>query len=179
MIKSNIPVLHNLYKVICTYQLPWCVAGTISVGCRSTGKWTTADAWIIFKVYDCEKRKYWKGKRKHKEERKNRIYVFYKKCGPKLIFFIEKKIRMTFFDIENWLWKSKIHDFWRHLAFWRYSLIFLENEACVNCGTHKRHNPNLVSTTYFDPPSISISCNFYLTQFFFQPKCAIFLSKGQ
>ena len=51
-----------------TYHLPWCVAGTISVGGRSTGKWTTADTWIIFKVYDCEQRKYWK--RKHKEERK-------------------------------------------------------------------------------------------------------------
>ena len=114
LIKSNIPVLHNLYKVICTYQLPWCVAGTISVGCRSTGKWTTADAWIIFKVYDCEKRKYWKGKRKHKEERKNRIYVFYKKCGPKLIFFNDlKKYIPIFFDIENWLWKSDFWTFWQ------------------------------------------------------------------
>ena len=72
-----------------TYHLPWCVAGTISVGGRSTGKWTTADTWIIFKVYDCKQRKYWKRKRKHKEERKYKIYVVYKKCGPKLIFFNE------------------------------------------------------------------------------------------
>ena len=44
--------------------------------------------------------------------------VFYKKCGPKLIFFNEfffRKIRM-FFDIENWLWMSRLHDFRRHCA---------------------------------------------------------------
>ena len=34
--------------------------------------------------------------------------VFYKKCGPKLIFFSEKKIwkNRMMFDIENWLSKS-------------------------------------------------------------------------
>ena len=44
--------------------------------------------------------------------------VFYKKCGPKLKFFNElffRKIR-TFFDIENWLWMSRFHDFWCHCA---------------------------------------------------------------
>ena len=31
--------------------------------------------------------------------------AFYKKCGPKLIFFNEKKMRKTWmiFEIENWL----------------------------------------------------------------------------
>ena len=29
--------------------------------------------------------------------------------------FFFRKIR-TFFDIENWLWMSKFHDFWRHCA---------------------------------------------------------------
>ena len=40
--------------------------------------------------------------------------VFYKKCGPKLIFFFEKKIRKIWmiFDIEKWLWKSDLGTFW-------------------------------------------------------------------
>ena len=41
--------------------------------------------------------------------------VFYKKCGPKLIFFNDfffRKIR-TFFDIGKWLWKSDLGTFWQ------------------------------------------------------------------
>ena len=43
--------------------------------------------------------------------------VFYKKCGPKLIFFNEiffRKIQ-TFSDIEKWLWKSEFCCFWGYL----------------------------------------------------------------
>ena len=41
--------------------------------------------------------------------------VYYKKCGPKLIFFNEKKIRKIrmFFDIEKWFWRSDLGTFWQ------------------------------------------------------------------
>ena len=67
------------------------------------------------------------------------INVNNKKCAPKLIFFNEIFFRKiwTFFDIENWLWMSKLC----HLSIidikktfcnvW----FFCKNEACVNCGT--------------------------------------------
>ena len=82
-------------------------------------------------------------------------YVFCKKCGSKLIFFDEffRKIQ-TFFNIENWHWKYKFHDFLHHFAI-SVLLIFKKhlatfdficwNEACVKCGTHKRHIPNLIT----------------------------------
>ena len=43
---------------------------------------------------------------------------FYEKRDSKLIFFNKKnmKIRMIF-DIGNWIWMSKSHDFWCHCAF--------------------------------------------------------------
>ena len=66
----------------------------------------------------------------------------------------EKKIRKiwTFFDIENWM--SKFHDFWCHCAILALQILknsfatfdfFCKNEACVKCGTHKRHNSHLVT----------------------------------
>ena len=41
--------------------------------------------------------------------------VFYKKCGPRLIFFNENFFRKIwpFFDIEKWLWKSDLGTFRR------------------------------------------------------------------
>ena len=41
--------------------------------------------------------------------------VFYKKCGPRLIFFNEIFFRKIwpFFDIEKWLWKSDLGTFRR------------------------------------------------------------------
>ena len=81
--------------------------------------------------------------------------IFWKKCGSKLIFlkYFFRKIQ-TFFDIENWHWRYKFHDFWHHCA---SSVLLISkkilqhffcccwNEACVKCGTHKRHNPNLIT----------------------------------
>ena len=50
--------------------------------------------------------------------------AFYKKGGPKLIFFKEiffRNIRMIF-NIENSLWKSKIGTFWQTVTRWRLKI---------------------------------------------------------
>ena len=60
-------------------------------------------------------------------------------------YFLIKKIRQiwTFFDVENWFWMSKFHDFWHLCAILQCLIFFCWNEACIKYGTHQRHNPNL------------------------------------
>ena len=83
--------------------------------------------------------------------------VFYKKCGPKLIFFNEKKIReiWTFFDIENWLWKSDLGTFWQPMwtsvkvkskNYFSYTDFFAKIKPLL---THVCKTPPLRSHYYF------------------------------
>ena len=94
--------------------------------------------------------------------------VFYKKCGPKLILFNEiffRKIR-TFFDIENWLWKSDLGTFWRPM--WTSVKVksrkyFSFNSATLSCSsevTLKYRLFFLRSIVQFFTPQIHMNCFF-------------------
>ena len=46
---------------------------------------------------------------------------------------------------------------WRHCVHFATFDFFRKNEACVNCDTHKRHNPNLVTPRSMQMQRVNVS----------------------
>ena len=114
--------------------------------------------------------------------------VFYKKCGPKLIFFNDlKKYIPIFFDIENWLWKSDFWTFWQILStWWKFSLADIKknilqewsmekNLSCISCAAWNVFPINsllplhcLIATTWWLPEKLKNNNGFLRSKWIFR-----------